>query len=239
MSKTTLKRLPAPASWPIKRKEYKLVVKTSSGTHPMERSLPALVLVRDILKLTDIAREAINIIAKGNMLIDNRVIKDYRFPVGLMDTVQFPVITRAYRMMIDGRGMLVPVEISAEEAKWKLSRIEKKITTKKGKFILTMFDGRNMLLDKANEYSTRDVLKIELPSQKIVDLYKFKEGNVAYVWKGKNAGRIGTISKLEVSKSGLDNLVYFKEGFVTSYNNVYVAGKSIPDIRLPEVVANE
>jgi len=43
-----LKALVAPEFWPILRKEYKWTVKPRPGPHPMERSLPLLLIVRDI-----------------------------------------------------------------------------------------------------------------------------------------------------------------------------------------------
>ena len=41
-----LKRLPAPVNWPIHRKEFRWVVKSRPGPHPLDRSLPLLLVVR-------------------------------------------------------------------------------------------------------------------------------------------------------------------------------------------------
>ncbi|MEM3973016.1 MAG: S4 domain-containing protein, partial [Ignisphaera sp.] len=87
-----LKRLAAPWFWPILRKEYKWVVKPSPGPHPIDRSLPLLVVIRDVLGLAETAREAKRIIFDGKVYIDGVVRKDYKFPVGVMDTISIPDI---------------------------------------------------------------------------------------------------------------------------------------------------
>ena len=53
-----LKRLAAPANWQIPRKVHKFVVRPLPGPHAMSESLPLLLIVRDILKYADNAREA-------------------------------------------------------------------------------------------------------------------------------------------------------------------------------------
>ena len=64
-SRKHLKRYKAPENWPIHPKEYKWTVKTNPGPHPLDGSIPLLIIVRDILKVADTAREAKIIINKG------------------------------------------------------------------------------------------------------------------------------------------------------------------------------
>ncbi|MEM4788723.1 MAG: S4 domain-containing protein, partial [Ignisphaera sp.] len=94
-----LKRLAAPAFWPILRKEYKWITKPSPGPHLLERCIPLLVLIRDVLKLAENAREAKKIIFDGEVLIDGRVRRDFKFPVGLMDVVSIPKINMYIRIV--------------------------------------------------------------------------------------------------------------------------------------------
>ncbi|HOV51863.1 MAG TPA: hypothetical protein PKV83_02895, partial [Methanothrix sp.] len=53
------KRLTIPVSWPVARKTSVWVPKSSPGPHSAMESIPLLVVIRDMLKLVDDAREAI------------------------------------------------------------------------------------------------------------------------------------------------------------------------------------
>lgn len=231
-----LKRYKAPKSWPIPRKIAVWAVKPRAGPHPMERSLPLLIIIRDILGYGDTAKEAKHIIGKGEILVDRRVAKDYKMPVGLMDTISIPKIDEHYRMLIDSRGKLKLVKIDEERSKWKLVRIENKTTVKGGKIQLNLHDGRNILLNE-NKYKTGDVLKIELPSQKILKDYPLKENHIAMIIGGKHVGEISAIKDYEVTRSPKPNIVNFQDEFSTIKDYVFIIGINIPEITLPEVSA--
>src|SRR5438094_53439 len=83
-----LKREPAPGFWPIKRKERTWAPSTRPGPHSREKSLPLVIIIREILGYARTAKEAIRIIRTGKVKIDGAVRKDHRFPVGLMDVLQ-------------------------------------------------------------------------------------------------------------------------------------------------------
>ena len=55
--KKHLKRLPAPRTWTIARKERTWAYKPRAGLHPQERSLPLVNVLRESLHLADVARE--------------------------------------------------------------------------------------------------------------------------------------------------------------------------------------
>ncbi|MEM1555119.1 MAG: S4 domain-containing protein, partial [Desulfurococcaceae archaeon] len=82
-----LKTFAAPAFWPIMRKKYKWVVKPSPGPHAISRCLPLLIIVRDILKYAETSREARKLISEGHFLVDGRVRRNYKYPVGVMDVI--------------------------------------------------------------------------------------------------------------------------------------------------------
>ncbi len=236
MAGERLKRLAAPRVWYIPRKVYKWAVKPSPGPHPSDRSIPLLYIIRDYLKYADTAREARMIISSGRVLVDGRVVRDYKFPVGLMDVVAIPETDDYFRVIMLPQGYMGLVRIPKENATWKLVRIENKTTVKGGKVQLNLHDGRNILLDK-NMYKTGDVLKIEVPSQKIIDVYEFKEGNVAMIIGGSHFGKYGVIEKYEITRSPLPNIVYLKpygsseeDVFMTIKPYVFVVGKDKPEI---------
>ncbi|KAA0006909.1 MAG: 30S ribosomal protein S4e [Thermoplasmata archaeon] len=228
-----LKRFSAPETWRIARKVKKWAIRPSPGPHPVERSLPLAVVIRDYLKLADSLREAKKIIAARKILVDGKGRRDYKFPCGLMDVVSIPDIDEHYRILFDSKGHLRLVKIDSEEAKWKLSRIENKTTVKGGKLQLNLHDGRNIITEE-NNYNTGDVLKISLPEQEIMEKIPLEKGYLALVIGGTHTGEIAEIEEIVVTKSPMPNIVKLK-GFSTIKPYVFPIGKDKPLVELPKV----
>ncbi len=231
-----MKRLASPRVWSIPKKTHTWAASTSPGPHPIERSVPLLIMVRDMLGYCDTSREGRRIIGSRSVLIDGRIATNYKLPVGLMDVVTIPKAKESFRALLDSKGKLRPIRISQDRAQWKLVRIENITTIKAGKKQLNLHDGRNVLA-KDEPYRTGDVLKIELPSQKVLNYYPLAKGNVAMIIGGKHSGQIATIENYKVIRSPKPNIVEFKEGFSTLKDHVFVVGKKSPEITVPEVSA--
>jgi small subunit ribosomal protein S4e len=229
-----MKRLTAPRSWKVTRKTSKWIVRPSPGPHPIEEALPLAVILRDMLHHCDTYQEARQIIGGRNILADGRIVTDPKFPLGLMDILSIPKTKEHFRILKDRRGKMVLQRIGAEEAKWKLVRIENKKVIPGGKTQLNLHDGRNILIEK-NEYKTGDVLKIELPGQKIMASFPEAAGSLALLTGGHHVGELATIAGFEEKKNPMPNLVKFKEGFYTIRPYVFTIGVTVPEIKLPEV----
>ena len=221
--------------WGIPTKRYFWAPKTKAGAHPEHRSAPLVVLVRDILKYADSSREANMIISESKILLDGNAVKDKNIPVGLMDVISLPELDEHYRMLFDQHGKirLSPIEKGGEG--WKLSKIEKKTNIKGNKCQLNFHDGRNIIVDDPDRYNTKDVLKINIPEQKIIDVFEFTEGNMALITGGKHIGEIGVISDHEILRGSQPNLVKFEDGITTIEEYVFVVGNDKPEIKIPEV----
>lgn len=231
-----IRRLTAPKSWPIKRKAHHWVTKPSPGAHALEDSVPVIVVVRDLLKICDTAAEVKRIVSNRDMLVDGKIVKDVKKGVGLMDVVSFPKSNSHYRMMINVRGKLTLVPIPEDKASWKLCRIDNKTTVPGGKTQLNLHDGRNILVD-GDGYKTGDVLKVEIPSQKILGTYKMEQGNLALITSGSNVGKADVIDEIIIRRLSSDNIVNFKSGSSTTRSNVFVIGSKTSEIELPEEAA--
>ena len=233
---TQMKRLAAPRSWPLKRKITVWVTKQSPGPHSIERSLPAAVVLRDMLKVCDTAKEAKRVIGNREILIDGRPLRSHKMPIGFMDVISIPKMNVNYRMLLTDKGKLTLVAISDEEAKWKLCRLQNKTTVRDGKIQLNLHDGRNIVIDK-NEHKTGDVLKIELDGQKISSSYALGAGSLAMIVEGPHAGRTAVISECITRRGPGPNVVRFEDGTETVNDHVFVIGTKKPAIKLPEVSA--
>ncbi|MEM0372927.1 MAG: 30S ribosomal protein S4e [archaeon] len=225
-----MKRLAAPKRIKILRKEGVWTVRASAGPHKANESVPLLVLVRDYLKLADTYLEARKIIKTKQVLIDGKPATDAKRPVGFMDVVSIPSIKKHYRIVLDEKGRISPLETN--ESGFKLSRIEKIKQTKRG-VQLTMHDGRNIITKE--KLGTGDVLKIEVSSQKILEHYPLKEGSMAYIISGKHAGQTLKIAGLIPGTITRRKQVLFKtqdKEFNVPYDYVFVVGKDKPAVTL-------
>jgi small subunit ribosomal protein S4e len=231
-----LKRLNAPRSLRLHRKENKWTVKPSPGPHPLHSAIPLGLVVRDYLKLCDTLREAKRIITNGEILVDTIKRKDYKFSCGFMDIISIPKIKKYYRILYDQAGKLTLVPISQGETEWKLCRIEEKTIVNGMKTQLNLHDGNNKLVKK-DEYKTGDVLKISLKDKKINDVYPLAKGSISMIIGGSHIGQMANVQDLEIIQSSKSNIAKMKgvNEFSTHQEYIFPIGKTKPEISLPEV----
>lgn len=242
-----LKRKPAPKMWPIHRKEAVWTVMPKPGPHIISRSLPLVLIVRDMLGFAKTAKEAKNIISNEKIMVDGKVRRDERFLVGLMDVISIVDAKKSYRVLPSGKGLVLH-PIDAKEASFKLCRIENKHVVKDGNVHLDLHDGANSLIQVSNPqnpeedtYHTLDVLKLSVPDRELLGHTKLAVGAPAIVIGGKNMGKSGKVVTIEKkpSKKRRDLLVTLEDTdgnqFQTILDFVFILGDTKPSISLPEV----
>lgn len=238
-----LKTYAAPAFWPIPVKERPWTVKPSPGPHPIWRSIPLAILVRDVLGYAQTGREARKIISSGAIEVDGVVRKNYKFPVGVMDVIHVIPDQKYFRLVPDPTSFLKLIEISEKEAKIKPLRIENKTTVKGGHIQLNLIDGRNILIrvsDPRNpvedKYKTLGTVVVTVPEQEILDYIPLETGVYAVVFGGKNVGRKGKIVDIKRGMKRYRSIVTLQEesGSIvqTSLEYIYVVGRDKPVITL-------
>lgn len=186
---THLKRLATPKAVPISdKKANEWIIRQEPGPHPRDRSIALGVLLRDVLKLVKTAREVKRVLSDRLVQVDGKVRTSEKFPVGLMDVLSVPSMKKHYRLAVDWKGRLVPVEISDKDASGKLLKITRKHTVGKGKLNITFHDGRNMLGD--NNLRVGDTVSVSLPDAKLGPHFKLENGARCLIVEGKHAGNI-------------------------------------------------
>ncbi|MCS4541581.1 MAG: 30S ribosomal protein S4e [Euryarchaeota archaeon] len=234
------------AVWPVPKKIAKWTVKPMAGPHPAHRCLPLAIVLRDILKYADNAREVKTILNEGKVKVDGKIRRDYKFPVGLMDVVEIIPTNEKYRVILNAKGEIMLNKIE-DKADFKLCRIENKTTLKNGNIQLNLHDGKNILIKVKDPkarmedvYNTGDVLKISLPQQQILSHLKFENGSLALIIDGVRAGKFGEIQDTIIKRGPYPTVVSIKDSagsvFQTIKDYVFVIGKEEPTISLPEVV---
>ncbi len=216
-----LKRITVPRSWNIGRKAHFWATKPEPGPHSLEGSVPLVIVLRDYLHVCDTAREARRILGGGKVLLDERVVRDHKRGVGLIDVISLPAVKTNFRCLLDHHGRLHFSEIKATAAKWKLLRVEGKTTLRGGKTQLNLHDGSNLLSDE--DVSTGDVLQLTLPGLDVKKILKFSKGAPALVTGGAHVGTIAPLEEAVETRSPRPNIVRFAE-FETLKQYAFVVG---------------
>jgi small subunit ribosomal protein S4e len=228
------KRVTVPVSWPIARKTHVWVTKSSPGPHSAGKSMPLVIVIRDMLKLVDNAREAKRALYEGKVLVDGKAQKDYKLPVGIFDVISVPSINLQYRMLKDELGRFYLSLLEAGEVR-KLARIENKTIISGKKQQLNLSDGSNKLAE--GEFKVGDSLVLSLPDKNIEERIGFEVGNLAMVVGGKHTGQTGKIKEIITVKSSQPNRIIISgdKEFETIKDYVYMIGKDQPVIKLGAV----
>jgi len=243
-----LKRKPAPRFWPIHRKEFTWVVKPTSGPHSLEKCMPLALILRETLGLAETRKEAKTIVSQGRVYVDGNVRAKDDFPIGLMDVISIPDVGKSFCVLPSYRGLVLK-EISSEDAKFKLCRIEDKTVVSSGQVQLHLHDGSNILVKIADVknpqedvYDTLDTVKISLPDKQILEHVKMKEKDFAIITGGKNVGNWGRTVEIEKAegKKRRNALVTVEDEkgnrYQTTLNFVFAVGEAHPLISLAEAV---
>ena len=215
-----------PTTWGIKRKGIKFVVKSNPGPHSLKLSMPIALIFRDLLGYAANLREVKHILFNNNVLVDGIRRKDYRFPVGIFDTVGVKETKEFFRVIFDRRKLAL-LKIGEKDANLKPCKIVGKRKLGK-KTQLNLYDGRNLTVEK-DDYKVGDTIVLELPKNNIKEHLKFEKGNLIYLIGGKHVGLSGITQDMIGSK------VKYKssEGvFETLKKYAFVIGKDKPLVAL-------
>lgn len=231
----SLKRYAAPPVMQVVSvKERKFIAMPEPGPHCFKLSLPLQVLVRDLLKTAETGREAKHVISHSMILVDGVARTSYKFPVGLMDVVSVKELNKHYRVLVNEKGVLAPVEISQEEASTKICRVNRKYLYK-GRLRLTTEDGRTFETDDRS-LNIGGSLLVKIPDGTIMDKAPLAEGNSGYVFMGKHAGTIGVVKKVSESsllRDGMVTLVLNDGSEVSTVRDyVMIVGREKPWLKL-------
>ena len=240
--KRHMKREISPVFWPIHRKEKVWTVHPSPGAHSITKSLPLILILRDLLGYAETYRETKFLIKEGKVKVDGRIRYDERSTVGLMDVVEIPEAKKYFRVLSSRKGLILH-PINMEESGFKLCRIESKTYTRGGNIQINLHDGRNMLLKSEDPlqsvedvFKVYDIFKIKVPKQDLEEHLRFDEGILALAIAGASRGRYGEVVKIE-KRPGLSTTVTLKSStgdeVRTIVDYIFPVGIDSPLISLP------
>jgi small subunit ribosomal protein S4e len=188
------------------------------------------------LKLSLSGRESKMVICakEGNIAIDGKIRKDAKFPVGFMDVLTILKTKTNYRLLYDSKGKFGLNKISPSEAEFKLCKVKCRAMGPKGIPYIVTHDGRTIRFPNP-EIKANDTVRVNLRNGEITDFYKFEEGCQVMIKGGNNIGRHASMTGMERHLGSYD-IIYCmdaqKKVFSTRIDNVFVIGKTKPEITL-------
>ncbi|MEO2154951.1 MAG: hypothetical protein ABGW69_04040 [Nanoarchaeota archaeon] len=233
--KRHMKRLAMPKTWPFPRKEGGRFITRPEPRAPFLLGLPLKEILKYNLQVAYNSKEAEMIVRNKQVLVNGKPRKNGKFLVALFDVVTLPQLNKHYRLVFGDNKKLKLVEIPEEEANIKILPIIRKQKVKKGKIQLTTLDSTNIQLDNT-DLKVNDSVLYDLKEGKIIKELPLKEGNYAYVYRGKNIGAHGVIKKVDYDEHIHKKIVAIEDKdknlIVTVADNVMVVGEDKPLITI-------
>ncbi len=227
------KKISAPKARLVARKSKgRFTIRSIAGSHSKETSVPLGFVVRELLGIAKNMHEVKALLNSGAVTVNGKPAKDYRLAIGLFDIIG--ITKKAYRIVFDSKGRLVPKEIEVKGVMVKLCRVAGKRTAKRGQMQISTSDGYTFTEKKIN-VKVGDTVKVELPQMKIAARLEMKEGNLAYVISGRHIGRGPKITAILPGTMRRPKLVELKDGsgtFITLEKNIMVIGEKKPEIEI-------
>ena len=225
MAKKHLKRIAAPATWMVDRKERKFIA-MPKGSFKMAMGMPLITVLKDVLKLVATRKEGKRVLNSKEIMVNGTRRKDEKFMIGLMDVLAIKDIGKSYRMLLDKNNTLRLVPVTESEASVKLGKVTGKRSVRKGLIQLSLHDGRNLLGVAA--HNTGDTVVLALPKGEVTQHFKLESGCHAYLIGGSNVGGTGVVDNIAGDKVTIkigDDVVEAAKRFV------FVIGKDKPIIK--------
>jgi small subunit ribosomal protein S4e len=190
-----MKKINAPRSWKINRKDTKFITRPNSGAHALNFGISIDSVLKHYLGIAKTMKEVKFMLTNSDVLVDGKKRKDFRHNIGLMDVMAIPDMDKYLRMTLDIKGRLDVIEVAKKEADSKICKITGK-NMRAGKFQINTMDGRSILLEKA-DYKVGDSIVVKFDKQEIVKHLPFGEGVKVLLIGGSHKGKVATIESVE------------------------------------------
>merc|ERR1719498_1787242 len=141
-----IKRVAAPKQWYLGKLKGVYATRPTAGPHKLRECIPMSVLLQQRLKYAFTRDESRRIANSkdGNIKVDGKVRRNFRFPLGNMDVVTIDKTNEHFRILLDTKRRFNPHRIYAKEAGFKLCKVIRKIIGKAKVPHIVTHDGRTI-----------------------------------------------------------------------------------------------
>ena len=183
-----MKRISAPRTWPIIRKQNTFVRRPAPGAQRLEHGMSLQTWLIEVLGVASTAREARSAIRAGAIKVNGTVAKSQDLIVGLFDVISIEE-GADYLITLSKQNRLVAHETTYTGSN--LSRVEGKSIVKGGKIQYRLFNGRTQLGE--NDYKVGQTVIVT--NGKIEKNLPLKTGTTVYFTRGASVGQRGTVKQ--------------------------------------------
>ncbi len=184
-----VKSLSAPNFFGIERKGYAYVAKPRAGRHTGDRCITAN-LILDRLNATKNRSESDRIIKERKVSVNNRRIRDPKYPVGFNDIVDIDGFGR-YIVSVDRKAKARLLEY--KEGMPRVLKVVGKYKYRKGEIMLRLHDGT--LAKGGSAAKIND--SVTLDGKRVTNIIKMREGAECFVIDGVHVGTLGKIVSIK------------------------------------------
>merc|ERR1711988_598740 len=122
--KKHLKTLAAPHHWMLPKTGGVFSFRPNAGPHKLRECLPLAIFIRNRLHYALTGNECQKIMQGRMIKVDGKVRTDMKYPAGFMDVISIEKTNENFRLIYDTKGRFIVHRITAEEASYKLCRVE-------------------------------------------------------------------------------------------------------------------
>jgi len=205
--KNHLKRIAAPRTWSILRKQNVFVARPNAGKQ-FTLSLPLGFIVKELLHVCQTTKQVKAMLNEKAIIVEGKSRSDHRYPVGLFEVIELVPEKKSYRVCLSAGGKLVVKEIAQAEKTVRLQKVVGKKIVKKNMLQLSLLNGSIVQFADATKvkdaYVVGDSVVLD-EKNKVVKQYKLTEGSVAQFIGGKHIGKAGVVKSLTESTIAVES----------------------------------
>ncbi len=177
----------------IRRKGSVYVTKPNGGRHTLDKSISLVMLVKrlDIAPANNTETE--RIIRRGLILVNNKVIREPSYPVGLNDIIEVANEKKYYRIAVNDRARIEIVGIQKPDYDSMLYKVTGKYKAKKESIMLRLHDGSIVKGIKGVDVNDSVIVNSKGEVAKVL---KLEKGAKCIVIDGVHAGTSGKITNI-------------------------------------------
>jgi small subunit ribosomal protein S4e len=223
MVKNHLKRIAAPRTWPILRKENVFVLRPSAGKK-FELSLPIGFVLKELLQAVQTTKELKAVLSQKQVLVNAKVVSDIAYPLGLYDLVTIVPTKTTYRLVLSSLGKLQLVKTTSSTRVCKV--ISKKTIGAKKTQIGTL-NGQTTTQAPA-QVRVGDSIVIE--AQKVSKHLPLQVGSYIQFIGGRHIGTVGHVKTIDAQVITVE--LADKTVVETLKEYAFVIGEKKPEIEV-------
>ncbi len=219
-NKRHLKSLYSPSYYAISKKNNKYTTKMTCGRHNKYKAIPLLLFIRDKLKLSSKRTEINKIIKQGAIKINEKEIKDPRYPIGLNDIVSIDKLDKNYKISIDNKAHFNFEEIDKKNKLLRICKVVRKYKIKKDIIMIGLHDGTN--IKGTSDIKINDSVIID-ENIKINKILPLKKNAKCFVISGVHVGDSGILDEIKSIENKKQAIIKKQDiEFETSLKNIMV-----------------